>query len=187
MIRLAHILLIFMLLTACNDHSVERKQVADLMDQIDAAESKLQAIDTSKLPMSDTDVKGRIDVISGYYKDNDILIDRYMGVTLGDYKVYRKVFKGLPEKLAAIQKEIDLSRKQLRDLDQDLKGNALEKGFAEKYITEERLATEAISASLVQLDSLFSRGSRGYLRMTPRIDAIIDSLGLSYPPVSLAE
>jgi hypothetical protein len=171
------ILSLSLTLASCSDYSTERKQVSDLIEQVEADQIRLKRLSPDSLPMVSADITSRLSKISGDYNERGEFIGKELGLMLADFKVYTKVFKGLPQKRMKLQEELDLSAKQLQNLDRDLKERALTADKIKKYLDDEQLAVKTTSASLDDLDTLMARGSRGYLRMVPKIDSVISSLG----------
>lgn len=168
-----------LVLVSCSDYSAERKEVSDLLQQVEADQKRLERLHPDSLPMNKADITSRLAKITGDYNDRGVFIDKELGLMLADFKVYTKVFKGLTQKRMKLEQELALSELQLQDLDKDLKERALPADKIKKYLDDEQLAVRTTSASLDELDTLMARGSRGYLRMVPKIDSVITTLGRS--------
>ena len=167
---------IVLLFGSCADPAPERKQVADLMDALDHSKTVFESNGPETLPMKEDDIQSRLDKVSLSYSSRNEIFDMRVGLMLADFKVYKKVFKGLPEKRAKIKEEIELSYNQLKSMDHDLKHGLMPKSEIEANIAKERDAIMAITASVAQLDTLMARGKRGYIKKLPGIEALIDSL-----------
>lgn len=174
-------LCLILCLTACADASPERKQVADLMDQLDQAKTVFEANGPETLPMTVEDIQTRLDKVSLAYKARGEQFDIRVGNMLADFKVYKKVFKSLPEKRNDIQKELDLSYAQLKSMDHDLKHGMMPKTEIQANLNKEQDAVLALTASVAQLDTLMTRGRRGYIAKVPGIEALIDSMSSLAP------
>jgi len=161
----------------CADYSNERKQVADLMDQLDEAKKVFARSQADSLKVTDSDIKDRLDIITEHYERNGLLFDMELGLLLGEFKGYRKAFRGLGEKRMLIADELELTYAQLQNLDTDLKNRSLEKGEVVKYLDAERIATRAIVGSIYQLDTLLTRGANGFHKYAPRIDSVMNTFG----------
>lgn len=170
------ILVLVLFLSACTDFSDERKKISDLLEQVENDKARLERLHPDSLPMRKADISSRLTKISQEYKDKGEYIGKDLGVLMSDFNVFTKVFKNMGGKRMKLNKELELSQKQLQDLDRDLREKALSGAMASKYLKEEELAVNATSTSLDQLDTLIVRGSMGYLRMVPKIDSVIQSL-----------
>ncbi len=168
------------LLASCANYSAERKQVSALIQQVEADQERLEKLNPKSLPMRSADITSRLDKISNEYDKRGEFFDLELGNLLADFKVFTKIFRGLNQKRLKLKEELELSRKQLQDLDRDLKERALTADKARKYLDDEQLAVKSTTANLDQLDTLMARGARGYLRMVPKIDSIIATLDM--PP-----
>lgn len=176
----AYIFAIIVALTlfiGCSDFSTERKQVADLMDQVDEAKKVFDRSHPDSLEVKDSDIKDRIDIISDHYRRNQDTMDFDLSLLLADFKGYRKAFRGLGDKRHRISTEMDNTYVQLSDLDNDLKNGSIEKGKVGQYLKDERSATEALTTSIYKLDTLLKRGASGYYKYVDRIDSVMNSLG----------
>lgn len=165
------------LFVGCASYTVERKQVADLMDQLDEAKKAFARSHPDSIGIRESQIKDRLTIISEHYTRNRDTMGLELGILLGGFKKYRKMFKGLSEKRTRISEELELAYSQLRNLDADLKNGSLDKNEATNYINEERLATNALTSSIFKLDTLLHRGVAGYHRYVPRIDSVMNSLG----------
>lgn len=165
-----------LLFSTCTDFSSERKRISDLLEQVESDKIRLERLHPDSLPMRTADISSRLTKINQVYEDRGEYVGKDLGVMMADFKVFTKVFKNLTGKRMKLREELELSEKQLQDLDRDLREKALSTAMASKYLNEEELAVRATSASLDQLDTLMARGSKGYLRMVPKIDSVILSL-----------
>jgi hypothetical protein len=176
------LLLVFSaLLSSCSDYSQERKEVADLMDQIDESQKNFDDLTEKGLPMTTNDIFGRLDVISNDYTRRGEVFDKDLAIQLAEFKAFKKMFKGLGGKRTQIREGLELCRTQLKDLDNDLKNKSLDKKKVEKYLDDERIACKAVTASVVEMQGLYNRSGKAYLERRAKIDSVITSLGLSYP------
>lgn len=176
-VYIAAILITLFFFIGCADYSAERKQVADLMDQLDEAKKVFDRSHPDSLEVKDSDLKDRIDIISDHYRRNRDTMDFELSLLLADFKGYRKAFRGLGEKRQRITIEMDRTYSQLSDLDMDLKKGSMEKSDVVKYLGVEDLATKALTTSIYQLDTLLKRGANGYFKYVQRIDSVMNSLG----------
>lgn len=179
--RFLALLLLPLLLTACSDYSSERKEVADLMDRVDQADASFQELMLQGLPMTEADIMDRLEMISDEYTAREEVFDKDLGILLADFKAYRKIFKKLGEKQAKIKEDLELSKKQLLDLDNDLKNRSVDAQMVEKYLDDERLACETVEQNVLAMKNLYLQGGKGYGRKVIAIDSVISSLGLQYP------
>ncbi len=168
---------VLLLFAGCSDYKTERKQVADLMDQLDEAKKVFARSHADSMEVSDSDIKDRLDIITDHYQRNELLFDMELGVLLGEFKGYRKAFRGLGEKRMLIADEMELTYAQLQNLDTDLKNRNLEKDEVVKYLDEERIATKALVGTIYQLDTLLTRGANGFHKYAPRIDSVMNTFG----------
>jgi len=125
--KLLLIVLTVLTLFGCTEYKSERKQVADLMDQLDEAERVFSRAHPDSLPMTEKDVTDRLTIISNHYKDRDEALDLELGLLVSNFRVFKKVFKGLTQKRMKIRAELDLCHTQLKNLDADLKSKAVDK------------------------------------------------------------
>jgi hypothetical protein len=169
--------IVLLLFAGCTDYSTERKQVADLMDQLDEAKKVFARSHPDSLEVSDSDIKDRLDIISDHYERNGLLFDMELGLLLGDFKGYRKAFRGLGEKRILIANEMELTYSQLQNLDTDLKNGNLKKDEVVNYMNEERIAAQALIGSIYQLDTLLTRGANGFHKYVPQIDSVMNTFG----------
>ncbi|NNC82676.1 MAG: hypothetical protein HKN79_03795 [Flavobacteriales bacterium] len=173
----ASIFLIVLGLISCSDLTEERWQIDRLQEKVTQEQARLKRLHPDSLPMTSADVTSRIRTVTDHYDARVEIMVRDLSLLMADFKVFSKVFKGLPQKRMKIQEELEISAQQLTDLETDLVNQAIDKEQAQKFIADEQSAMVKISNTLDQLDTLMTRGRRGYLRMVPQVDSVIQALG----------
>lgn len=171
--RTTFFIMLIISLAACASFNEERKEVAALQERVDQVEVRFQNLNRDSLAMSEADINLRLGQVAEFYAQQGGGMDLVIANKLSYFRSAGKLFKKLDPNMQRIRKEIETTRKQLSDLDTDLKNKAFDASKAAEYLTQETEAVEDLWSNISRLDTLRMRAESMYLENLPTVDSLI--------------
>lgn len=172
------ILILSTALFACNStpYTEEIEEARSLIESLDSASTELAQIDTSGYRNASKAYAVKVGYIQNQYANAGDTIDRELAEILTGYKELKKPYQQFVSKYETTQKEIEFSRKQLKNLKYDMEKASLDTQMVAEFMQTERDAVQKVITSVEQLKNSKSVTKVKAAIWEPKIDSVITVL-----------
>lgn len=162
-------------LVSCENFKSEKKEVDELIAQLDSLENKFINLElVSPYTISET-VDLELDSIHKMVNENNIVLEQKDLVFLEVYKASGKT-KKLKKTFGFVNQNMTICREQLTNLKKDIDNKAIPKKDLPKYIKDERMALKELKASLTELENTRDKMLADFKRLRPEVNDFFKSI-----------
>jgi len=149
------------------------KTLDSIQVQLSKIELQLRQIDTAKLAAVSAQIGDELSFIQTNYKDT---MKKDMAMVLTEYQLIRKSYNLILLKFPEAQKELTITKEQLKSLGHDLKTNSIDKANVEGALNTEMGAANESIQTVILMNNIIKLRMPRFEELKPNVMDLVNEL-----------